>query len=75
MIEEQLNALAQNNTDEAVQQVIAMFRQLQQELSQAPTLEQMHSLVSQLKEVRGENSKLREELQRLQKTGVGSQSR
>lgn len=73
MTEEQLKALEQNNPDEAVQQVIAAYRELQQELAQAPTLEQMHSLVSQLKEVRGENSKLREELQRLQKTrGAGN---
>ena len=67
MNEEQLNALAQNHPDDAVQQLIAAHRQLQQELHQAPTLEQMHSLVSQLKEVRGENSKLREALQRLER--------
>jgi hypothetical protein len=70
MTEEQLNTLEQSNPSEAVQQLITAFRQLQREFSQAPTLEQMHSLVSQVKEVRGENSKLREELQRLQKAGV-----
>lgn len=53
--------------DEIVQELLVALRQLQGELAIAPTLEQMHSLVAQLKEVRGENSKLREELQRLQK--------
>jgi hypothetical protein len=67
MTEEQLKELEQHNKEEAVQQLIGAFRRLQQDFAQAPTLEQMHSLVSQLKEVRGENSKLREELQRLRK--------
>ena len=44
-----------------VSELIADLRETREELSQAPTREQMQAVVSQLKEVRGENSRLRAE--------------
>jgi hypothetical protein len=55
--------LGQESPEALLRDLAADLREAREALRAAPTQEQLHALVAQLKEVRGENSQLRALLQ------------